>query len=93
MSLNLEDIKYYLYFIKNNIDNNIKMYTLILSILIFYYIPYMFFSIIFVFCLYGVYINIFADLQFDIKINTVRKFKNIKPIDFDKPIEFNSKLE
>ena len=49
----------------------------------------MFFSIVFIFTLYGIYTNIIADLQFDIKINTVRKFKNkrLSTIDFDKPIE------
>jgi hypothetical protein len=75
--------------VRNNININSEMYTIILSIIIFYYYPYMFFSIILVFSLYGLYTNVIADLQFDIKINTTKKLKNknLVTIDFDKPIE------
>jgi len=75
--------------VRNNININSEMYTLILSIIVFYYYPYMFFSIIFIFSLYGLYTNVIADLQFDIKINTSKKLKNknLFTIDFDKPIE------
>lgn len=75
--------------VRNNININSEMYTVILSIIVFYYYPYMFFSIIFIFSLYGLYTNVIADLQFDIKINTSKKLKNknLFTIDFDKPIE------
>jgi len=87
--MNSEQIISSIQLVKNNININSEMYTVILSLFVFYYYPYMFFSIIFIFSLYGLYTNVIADLQFDIKINTSKKLKNknLFTIDFDKPIE------
>ena len=87
--MNSEQIISNIQLVKNNININSEMYTVILSIFVFYYYPYMFFSIIFIFSLYGLYTNVIADLQVDIKINTSKKLKNknLFTIDFDKPID------
>lgn len=77
--------------IQNNIKEYVEYYTLCVSILLFYYTPYLFFSILFVFSLYGLYLNILADFQFEIKYNykknKAKAKTNIVLIpDFDKPI-------
>ena len=87
--MNADQIFLYINNVKDSLNKNLEICSVLTSIFIFYYFPYMFFSIVFIFTLYGIYTNIIADLQFDIKINTVRKFKNkrLSTIDFDKPIE------
>ena len=89
VNMNADQIFLYINNVKDSLNKNLEICSVLTSIFIFYYFPYMFFSIVFIFTLYGIYTNIIADLQFDIKINTVRKFKNkrLSTIDFDKPIE------
>lgn len=77
--------------IQNNIREYAEYYTLCVSILLFYYTPYLFFSVLFVFSLYGLYLNVLADFQFEIKYNYKKnkqksKFSFDKLPDFDKPI-------
>ena len=78
--------------IQEHILNNYTYYTITSLIFILYFSPYMFFSIIIVFSLYGFYINMNSDFQFDIKITNKKLIKKNKPIltcsipNFDKPI-------
>ncbi len=78
--------------IRKNINDYSEYYTLCASILTFYYLPRLFFSILFIFSLYGFYTNIITDFQFDIKLSSNKKSgqksrSNFLVIpDFDKPI-------
>lgn len=80
-------------YIKNNLREYSNIYTLSSGILIFYYYPYLFFSILFIFSLYGVYTNINTDFSIEVKINSnklslkTKKSKLFDNIDFDKPID------
>ena len=83
-NLNIEDVK-------TNIKEYSNIYMLSSGILIFYYYPYLLFSILFIFSLYGVYTNVNTDFSIDFKIssnkNKTKKTKLFDNIDFDKPID------
>ena len=77
--------------IKTNVNTYSEYYTLCISILVFYYQPRLFFSVIFIFSLYGFYKNIITDFQFDIKLVSNKKPRQksranfLEVPDFDKP--------
>ena len=92
-----------LQYIKENINNNAELYATSLSIIIFYYNPYLFLCISMIFLLYNLYIS---DFQFDIrisntkknrdksKINLVDKMLNMeKPLSDENLIELNNELK
>ena len=79
--------------LRDNVNANPEYYGLTAAIFIFYFNPLLFFSIIFVFTFYGIYTNVVADFQFDIKINSYKKMRqksraNLLDVipNFDKPL-------